>query len=101
MTGDEYIKEVSELQSKYALTDGEVASALVGVVIALTLRRDVHPLTFMQWAIDNATMEGAPPELRKRTTVRNIQRGLLCIVIAVLAGLTAYGAFHPGWWRCP
>lgn len=52
MTSTEYVDAVANLQVQANLTDGEVMSALAGIVVALCEKNREDPHAYIQWAID-------------------------------------------------
>ncbi len=58
MTGDEFVSQIDKLQKEHQLTDDQVCSALLGIVIALCRERGHDPLSMMYWAVEAAAITG-------------------------------------------
>lgn len=65
MNSDEFVKEIAALQEKHRLTDDQVASGLIGIVIELCRRNDNDPLSFMQWALRATTAHRRESRLQR------------------------------------
>jgi hypothetical protein len=54
MTGDEFVQRIEALQRVHNLTDGEIVSALLGIVITLCRRNGENPQEMMRWAVSQS-----------------------------------------------
>lgn len=54
MTGEEFVDAIATLQADNELTDGQVASALIGIVVVLCERTGNDPVSLVHWAMDEA-----------------------------------------------
>jgi len=49
--GDEFVARIAQLQREMGASDGEVASALLGIVITICRRNGEDPQALMKWAL--------------------------------------------------
>lgn len=53
-----FVLEVKRLQLGNGLTDAQVCSALVGIVISLCIQNNEDPIAYMKWAVELINKKG-------------------------------------------
>jgi hypothetical protein len=58
MTHDEFVTEVIGIAERNGVTPGQMASALIGIVVGVCRLANEDPRAFMEWAIATHVGEG-------------------------------------------
>lgn len=62
ISGPAFIERIETLQRQFGISDGELASVLVGMVVAIVREQGEDPLSFMRWANAHYPVPSPPDE---------------------------------------